>query len=114
MTDLCNERDSDGKLTDMALACDALSDNGCDCGEDELGTCLACLCEKALMTERAAREKAESRVRALEFSVEAMRAVCAAAVEWRDTNHVFIPDETDHGIARTRLRAAVEAWKERG
>lgn len=42
------ERDADGMLTPLAMALDALSDYGCDCGNDEPGTCLACLCETAL------------------------------------------------------------------
>jgi hypothetical protein len=43
-----NERDENGELTPLALAIDALEGNGCDCGEDEKGTCLACRCEAAL------------------------------------------------------------------
>jgi hypothetical protein len=42
------ERDEDGRLTPLAMALDAIRDHGCDCGEDEPGTCLACLCEAAL------------------------------------------------------------------
>jgi len=42
------EMDQSGNLTSLALALDSISANGCDCGEDEPGTCLACLCEKAL------------------------------------------------------------------
>lgn len=45
---LRDQRNANGELTDIALAADALVDNGCDCGEDEPGTCLVCLCEKAL------------------------------------------------------------------
>ena len=43
-----NDRDENGELTPLALAIDAIEGNGCDCGEDEPGTCLACLCEAAL------------------------------------------------------------------
>ena len=45
---LAGERDAEGNLTPLALALDALSDHGCDCGTDEPGTCLACVCEAAL------------------------------------------------------------------
>jgi hypothetical protein len=45
-----DERDADGNLTDWALAFDALGDCGCDCGVDEPGSCLACLCEQAMRT----------------------------------------------------------------
>jgi len=48
-----DERDEHGFLTDMALAVESLEDNGCDCGTDEPGTCLACRCEAALKSERA-------------------------------------------------------------
>ena len=47
-TKLKDERDAEGLLTPLALALDALEDNGCDCGEDEPGPCLACRCEAAL------------------------------------------------------------------
>ena len=47
------ERDSDSNLTPWALAADALMDHGCDCGVDEPGTCLPCLCEAAMRAERA-------------------------------------------------------------
>jgi len=55
-----HERDANGHLTDWALACSALADNGCDCGEDEEGTCLACVCERAMRTERKRSEAAEA------------------------------------------------------
>ena len=42
------ERDDNGWLTPLALALNAISDYGCDCGTDEPGTCLCCLCENAL------------------------------------------------------------------
>ena len=45
---LINQRDEKGNLTSLALALDAIADNGCDCPEDEPGTCLACRCELAL------------------------------------------------------------------
>lgn len=42
------ETDENGDLTPLAIALNAISANGCDCGTDEPGTCLACVCEKAL------------------------------------------------------------------
>jgi hypothetical protein len=42
------ERNEKGELTPLAMALDAISDYGCDCGVDEPGTCLPCLCENAL------------------------------------------------------------------
>jgi hypothetical protein len=42
------ERDVEGKLTSLALALDAISGEGCDCGEDEPGTCLGHRCETAI------------------------------------------------------------------
>jgi hypothetical protein len=50
-SNVIEQRDAAGNLTDLALAVDALSDNGCDCGEDEPGTCLACVCERALRAQ---------------------------------------------------------------
>ena len=47
------ERDGAGHLTDRALALDAIADRGCDCGTDEQGTCLACVCERALAADDA-------------------------------------------------------------
>jgi hypothetical protein len=43
-----SQRDTSGKLTPLALALEAIEGNGCDCGTDEPGTCLACRCEDAL------------------------------------------------------------------
>lgn len=43
-----NQRDSNGLFTALAQALQALEDYGCDCGNDEPGTCIACLCEVAL------------------------------------------------------------------
>ena len=59
MTDR-NERNIYGALTDWALAWAALDDYGCDCGEDEPGTCLACRCERAMKMERKRAESAEA------------------------------------------------------
>ena len=47
-TRLNEQRNTAGELTPLALAIGALEDYGCDCGEDEPRTCLACLCEAAL------------------------------------------------------------------
>lgn len=46
--DMIEQQDSQGNLTKLAMALSALIDNGCDCGQDEPGTCLGCLCEAAL------------------------------------------------------------------
>lgn len=43
-----HERDVAGNLTPLALAIDSLIGSGCDCGTDELGTCLGCRCEAAI------------------------------------------------------------------
>ena len=42
-----DQRNDKGELTALALAADALADYGCDCGTDEKGSCLSCLCEQA-------------------------------------------------------------------
>ena len=42
------QKDKDGNLTPLALACQALRITGCDCIEGETNRCLGCLCEKAL------------------------------------------------------------------
>jgi len=47
-SEMRDQRGPDGLQTPLALALDALEDHGCDCGEDEPGTCLACICERAL------------------------------------------------------------------
>ena len=59
MMSLLDERNEAGELTAMALAIDALLDHGCDCGTDEPGMCLACLCSEALRVERARAERGE-------------------------------------------------------
>ena len=47
---LIDQRDRDGDLTPLALAVNAIGGDGygCDCGTDEPGTCLACLCAAAI------------------------------------------------------------------
>ena len=80
MTDDRNERDNHGALTDWALACDALADNGCDCGEDEPGTCLSCLCESAMKTERARAERAEAEVARLAARIKDLEAGVATSL----------------------------------
>lgn len=47
-SDTIHEHDTAGNLTPLAMALNALVDEGCDCGNDEPGTCLECLCEAAL------------------------------------------------------------------
>lgn len=75
-SDPSDERDGDGLLTDYALAFDALQDHGCDCGTDEPETCLACVCQRALMTERRAREQAEERARVAEGRLRTLDRLC--------------------------------------
>ncbi|MFH1690588.1 MAG: hypothetical protein ABIE42_10200 [Candidatus Eisenbacteria bacterium] len=53
------ERDVEGNLTDWARARDALEYNGCDCVSIEPDGCLACVCERAMRTERTRAERAE-------------------------------------------------------
>lgn len=50
LNDYVDQRDAEGNLTPLALALNALGDHGCDCGTDESGSCLACLCEAALLS----------------------------------------------------------------
>ena len=42
------QRDSEGNLTKLAQALDCIIGTGCDCGTDEPGSCIGCLCEAAL------------------------------------------------------------------
>jgi hypothetical protein len=76
-----DERDAAGHLTDWALAVSALEDNGCDCGDDEPGTCLACACELAMSTERKRAKKAEAEVERLKAQIDRMRAAAHRAIE---------------------------------
>lgn len=59
-----DQRDAQGLLTPLALALDAIEDNGCDCGVDEEGSCLACLCEAALKDAWARLARLEAKVEA--------------------------------------------------
>lgn len=59
-----------------------------------------------LEVERARAERAE-------IKVARMAPVVEAAVVWFNTMPtIWIPDETDHGIARSELRAAVTEYEE--
>lgn len=108
------ERDKDGNLTDWALACDALHNNGCDCGEDEPGTCLACLCEAAMMAERARAEQAEAEVARLTEELANQRECARANAE----HHANLANHQARESARLRARveeqdrrlALIDAW----
>jgi len=77
---MIDEWDTDGNLTPLALALAALQDYGCDCGDNEPGTCLPCLCETALHDlweqVREIRSEREARMRA-ETNVDGYRRLCA-------------------------------------
>jgi hypothetical protein len=58
--EIIDQRDNHGNLTALALAVDALVNEGCDCGPDESGTCVFCRCEAALKALWERLEKAET------------------------------------------------------
>lgn len=60
------QRDASGNLTSLALAINALEDHGCDCGTDEPGTCLACLCEAALRSQWEAQQADKEEIERME------------------------------------------------
>ena len=78
-----DERDADGNLTDTSLALDAIKNEGCDCGEDEPGTCLAHLCEAALKSERTARIDLMNEITALKAKLVEAREALARLDEVR-------------------------------
>ncbi len=129
MNDL-GERDKDGLLTPWALACDALSDTGCDCGEDEPGTCLACRCEAAMRVERARAEKAEAELAELRATLSAPRPAprcprCGSELimvfyspHSEGEDELEIPDWFpscemcgENGSSKRTLDAALDAWR---
>ena len=110
-----HERDAKGALTDWALACNALVDNGCDCGEDEEGTCLACVCERAMRAERKRAEFAEAHHRRYADGIAgALREHRA----YRDTGEpacsdvnairVLVANETAERVGLLRIEDAAE------
>lgn len=102
--DMNEQRDAAGNLTDLALALDAISDTGCDCGEDEPGTCLACVCERAL---RAQWGRAQELRVALDAAARSLAALSHAGA--RQDNH-GLEDLIDvRGYAAGRARVAFEA-----
>lgn len=110
------ERDADGNLTPLALAVDALEDNGCDCGTDEPGTCFACRCEAALrdLWERlvAAQGTAATgggkRVDNVQAELAALRAHCPTILRALENAS---PDETPFaGIIYTEHGEPYPAW----
>jgi len=109
-----HERDANGHLTDWALACDALADNGCDCGcdPDERGTCLACVCERAMRTERGRAKYAETRHRRY---ADGIAGALREHREYRDTGEPMHSDvNAIRALAQRALaeRATVE-WIEK-
>lgn len=75
------ETDSDGLLTDMACAADAIIGAGCDCGTDEPGACLGCVCTLALLTERKRSEQAEAERDKVKAEMDTTLGALAAAVK---------------------------------
>lgn len=74
------------EITDWELAVDALTNHGCDCGTDEPGTCLACICEAALRTERAQVERLQARFAAIRAWSQAYGAeLCPESTSSADT-----------------------------
>jgi len=63
--DMVDERGADGNLTTLAQALDAISGEGCDCGEDEPGTCLGHRCEAAIHEQFDEIERLRALVRKL-------------------------------------------------
>lgn len=102
-TEIKNQRDANGELTDLALAVDALEDNGCDCGTDESGTCLACRCEAAikhLWEQQVAAHRSACNQRTEKERTERELARAHAAIRWFATVRA--------AIASGALRAADE------
>jgi hypothetical protein len=69
------ERNEDGTYTPLAMALQALGDNGCDCGTDEPGSCLGCLCEAALRKVVAELEAMRAESATLRAELAARRAI---------------------------------------
>jgi hypothetical protein len=95
---LIEHRDTNGLLTPLTLALSVIGDAGCDCGTDEPGTCLGCICEEALKYLVTKLEASEAEVARLKSEFCALQVEAAylqehtweqeraAVVEWlRDT-----------------------------
>jgi hypothetical protein len=58
--DMANDRDASGDLTPLAQALDCIGGTGCDCGVDEPGSCIGCVCESALKWQWQAGKEARA------------------------------------------------------
>ncbi len=76
--DMCDQLDAEGNLTKLAMALGALADHGCDCGTDEPGTCLGCLCEAALREQFAEIVSLRWKARKLGIHAARLRGVSIA------------------------------------
>lgn len=82
-SEMNKERDGNGELTDLALALEGLEGLGCDCGTDESGSCVGCLCEAALKSQW-------SRIAELEAEVKVAEERGAREfAKWLDGREVF-------------------------
>lgn len=90
-----HERNEDGTYTPLAMALQALSDDGCDCGTDEPGTCLGCLCEAALRSVVEERE-------AMRAELSARRALDGWLGDGDTTKHWRTIQHLSHGILRAQ------------
>jgi hypothetical protein len=57
---MVNHRDASGNLTPLAQALDCIGGTGCDCGVDEPGSCIGCVCEAALKWQWQAGKEAHA------------------------------------------------------
>jgi len=115
------ERDKNGHLTDWALAFDALGNHGCDCGEDEEETCLACLCEKALKSER--KKVSEALMMSVVKKCEKLHIQCCSECPRFDCGDNLSPAKKvirdseriiqDLVRENKNLKEQVEHWKKR-
>jgi len=99
-SNMIEQRDAAGNLTDLALALDALSDNGCDCGEDEPGTCLACVCERALRTQW---ERVQELRVALDAAARSLAALSHAGARQDNRGLVELIDVREYAASRARV-----------
>lgn len=86
------ERDENGELTDLALALDAISDVGCDCGTDEPGSCFACLCEAALKSLHARISELESALAEIKDRSNDNAVLASQAIDARNRAEVALAE----------------------
>jgi hypothetical protein len=108
-SDMVNDRDASGNLTPLAQALDVIGGTGCDCGVDEPGSCIGCVCEAALKWQW-------KRTAGLSGIVESVRSIAGEPGVFLDVSVAKLAEDAKRPMtesARLKAKEAIRKLRER-